>query len=78
VIEYPSASNIRDAIYNIKTSKILTETDAPFLPPQTMRGQQNEPAYVTYVYEKLCEIMEIKQNELEKIVEENTASLYNI
>jgi Tat protein secretion system quality control protein TatD with DNase activity len=43
-----------------------------------MRGQQNEPAYVTYVYEKLCEIMEIKQNELEKIVEENTASLYNI
>lgn len=78
VIEYPSASNIRDAIYNIKTSKILTETDAPFLPPQTMRGQQNEPAYVTYVYEKLCEILGIEKNELEKIIEENTKFLYNI
>jgi Tat protein secretion system quality control protein TatD with DNase activity len=43
-----------------------------------MRGQQNEPAYVTYVYEKLCEILNISQNELEKIVEENTKSLYNI
>jgi Tat protein secretion system quality control protein TatD with DNase activity len=43
-----------------------------------MRGQQNEPAYVTYVYEKLCEILNIQQNELEKIVEENTKSLYNI
>jgi Tat protein secretion system quality control protein TatD with DNase activity len=43
-----------------------------------MRGQQNEPAYVTYVYEKLCEILNISQNELEKMVEENTKSLYNI
>jgi TatD DNase family protein len=57
VIEYPSAEKIRESLHNIKTAKILTETDAPFLPPQTMRGQQNEPAYVTYVYEKLCEIL---------------------
>ena len=78
VIEYPSAEKIREAIRNIKTAKILTETDAPFLPPQTMRGQQNEPAYVTYVYEKLCEILNIQQNELEKIVEENTVLLYNL
>jgi Tat protein secretion system quality control protein TatD with DNase activity len=43
-----------------------------------MRGQQNESAYVIYVYEKLCEILEIEQKELEKIVEKNTKSLYNI
>ena len=78
VIEYPSAEKIRKTISNIKTSKILTETDAPFLPPQTMRGQQNEPAYVTYVYEKICEILWIEQENLEKIVEENTKLLYNI
>jgi Tat protein secretion system quality control protein TatD with DNase activity len=41
-----------------------------------MRGQQNEPAYVTYVYEKLCEIMEIDQEDLEEIVEKNTKELY--
>jgi TatD DNase family protein len=78
VIEYPSAEKIREAIHNINTAKILTETDAPFLPPQTMRGQQNEPAYVISVYEKLCEILWIKQKELEKIVEENTKLLYNL
>jgi TatD DNase family protein len=76
VIEYPSAEKIRESIRNIKTAKILIETDAPFLPPQTMRGQQNEPAYVTYVYEKLCEILWIKQEILEKIVIENTKSLF--
>lgn len=78
VIEYPSAGKIREAIRSIKTAKILTETDAPFLPPQCFRWKQNEPAYVTYVYEKLWEIFNISQNELEKIIEENTVLLYNL
>ena len=78
VIEYPSAEIIRESIRNIKTAKILTETDAPFLPPQTMRGQQNEPAYVTYVYEKLCNILEVDENKLKIIIEKNTRELYQI
>lgn len=78
VIEYPSAKKIREAISNIKTAKILTETDAPFLPPQSMRWQQNEPAYVTYVYEKLCELLNLNNNELEELVEKNTKLLYQI
>jgi TatD DNase family protein len=76
VIEYPSAETIREAIRNIKNAKILAETDAPFLPPQTMRGQQNEPSYVNYVYEKLCDIFNINQNELENIIENNYKLLY--
>ena len=78
VIEYPSAEKIRESICNIKTSKILTETDAPFLPPQCFRWQQNEPAYVTYVYDKLSELLNINQIELENLIQENTKSLYQI
>jgi len=76
VIEYPSAEKIREAIRNVKTAKFLTETDAPFLPPQTMRWQQNEPAYVTYVYYKLCEILWVDKIELERIIEDNVKSLF--
>ena len=78
VIEYPSARKIRDSITNIKTAKILTETDAPFLPPQSMRGQQNEPSYVTYVYEKLSELLWINKNNLETIIGKNTRLLYSL
>jgi len=78
VIEYPSAENIRKSIKSIKTANIVTETDAPFLPPQNMRWKQNEPAYVTYVYEKLCQILSINKDNLEKIIEKNTKSLYSI
>ena len=78
VIEYPSAEKIREAISSIKSAKILTETDAPFLPPQCLRWQKNEPAYVTYVYNKLCEILNTNQSYLENIIKENTCSLYNL
>ena len=78
VIEYPSAEKIREAIRNIKTAKILTETDAPFLPPQTMRWQQNEPAYVIYVYEKLCEIFWICYEKLKELIEYNIKCLFSL
>ena len=78
VIGYPSAEKIREAICNSKTSKTLTETDAPFLPPQCFRWQQNEPAYVTYVYDKLSELLNIDQTELENIIQQNTQTLYQI
>ena len=78
VIEYPSAEKIRETIRNIKTAKVLTETDAPFLPPQTMRGQQNEPAYVCYVYEKLCDILKITKIDLENMIEYNINCLFNL
>lgn len=76
VIAYPSAQIIRDAIQNIKTAKILTETDAPYLPPQCFRGQQNEPAYVSYVYDKLSELLNIKKSSLESLIKKNTEDFY--
>ena len=78
VIGYPSAEKIREAIRNIKTAKILTETDAPFLPPQCFRWKQNESAYVTYVYDRLCEILGIEKNEMEFLIEKNMKELFRI
>lgn len=78
VIEYPSAKTIRETIRNMKTARILTETDAPFLPPQIIRGQQNEPAYVIYIYEKICELLDLNEDALKDNVEINTKLLYNL
>ena len=56
----------------------MTETDAPFLPPQCLRWQQNEPAYVSYVYEKLWEILWKNNSEISDLILSNTKELYSI
>jgi len=34
----------------------VLETDAPFLPPQTMRGKQNHPQYIRNIAEYIAQL----------------------
>lgn len=78
IITYKNAPATRDSLLAIKKAKILTETDAPRLPPQPFRGQTCYPHYVSYVTEKIAELLEKPQSEIEKIVRDNACSLLGI
>lgn len=54
-ITYPNSDRSRVA-RSLPLSKILTETDAPYLPPQPFRGKRNKPEHVKYVIAKLADI----------------------
>jgi TatD DNase family protein len=78
IITYPSAQKTRDALLAIKKAKMLMETDAPFLPPQTFRGKMNYPEYVNYAYEKCAELLGMGNREFEKLIEENFTTIFKI
>jgi TatD DNase family protein len=54
---YSSAEPIRELVRLVPNDRLLTETDAPFLPPQPHRGKQCEPWMIAetakYLVEKL-------------------------
>jgi len=76
VITYPKAHATRESLLAMQTSKVVIETDAPYLPPQNFRGQTNYPAYVRYGYEKCAEVLGIGKEELGKQVEENFYDIF--
>jgi TatD DNase family protein len=71
---YPSAHAIRELITHIPQDKLLIETDAPFLAPQTYRGQICEPWMITQTASFLATEHQIS---LERVLE-NSYSCFNI
>ena len=67
------------AMFNsIPLSKILLETDAPYLTPDPFRGKVNEPAFVRNVAEYLSNIRQISYDEVAKTTSENARALFKI
>jgi TatD DNase family protein len=51
---YKNAGDLRAAARDVPASRILAETDCPYLAPQPVRGKTNEPAYVAHTVAALA------------------------
>jgi TatD DNase family protein len=54
-VTYKNAEDLRDVAGKVPADRLLAETDSPYLTPQAVRGQTNEPAFVTHTLEALAE-----------------------
>jgi TatD DNase family protein len=75
-ITYPKAAELRRAAALVPGGQLLAETDSPYLAPQPVRGQRNEPAHVVHTLAALAEARGEDRVELERAVEENAATAF--
>ncbi len=61
---------------SVPLSRIVVETDAPYLTPAPHRGERNEPSYVPFVISRLAEIYETSVEETERQLYENTLRVF--
>jgi TatD DNase family protein len=54
-VTYTNAEDLREAARAVPAELILAETDCPYLAPQPVRGQTNEPAFVAHTVAALAE-----------------------
>ena len=78
VLTFKNARKTVEFIEKIDLSRVVIETDSPYLTPIPYRGKRNEPIYVKYVAEKIAEIKNIPVEEVIRITTENTKRIYNI
>ncbi|MDR1905519.1 MAG: TatD family hydrolase [Clostridiales bacterium] len=67
-----------EAFLSADISKILLETDCPYLTPEPHRGQLNYPYYVKYVAKKGAELKKIEYAEFADITAINTKRFFRI
>src|SRR5690606_20694187 len=64
IVTYKSAANVREAALAQGLSRLMIETDAPYLTPVPHRGKPNEPAYVRHTAEYCAELFGVSYEEL--------------
>jgi TatD DNase family protein len=75
-VTYKSAADLAAAARQVPDERLLVETDAPYLTPQVVRKQRNQPAFVAHTGAFIAELRGISVAELDAIVERNAARLF--
>jgi TatD DNase family protein len=75
-VTYPKNGSLATAAAFVPEDRLLVETDAPYLTPQPMRKERNQPAYVTETAHFVAEARGIPYAELDALVERNAAEVF--
>lgn len=74
-LTYPKNHALREIFTQVDLSSVVLETDAPFLPIQSMRGKQNHPQYIKDIAEYLAHL---RQEPFDLIAQKTTATAQRI
>jgi TatD DNase family protein len=75
-VTYPKARELAYAAEQVPLDRLLVETDAPYLTPQPVRKERNQPAFVVHTARFIAERRGIAYEALEEAVHANSARLF--
>jgi TatD DNase family protein len=75
-VTYPKNEDLAVAAGRVPDDRLLVETDAPYLTPQAVRKERNQPAFVVHTARFVAQRRGQAYEELEAVVERNAARLF--
>ena len=76
IVTFRAADNVRESAAVVPDDRLLVETDSPFLAPVPLRGQANEPAFVTHTAEFLAKLRGTDLDAFAALTTANALSLF--
>ncbi len=79
ILTYKNAKGVREVAKKTPTTRILLETDAPFLAPQPVRGKPNKPPYIWHTARVLAELLpNTSLEDVDRMTSENAKLILNL
>ncbi len=76
IVTFKNALIIKEVAKHVPLSRILVETDSPYLAPMPYRGKTNQPSYVKHVAEEVAKLRGISFEEVSAATTENFFRLF--
>lgn len=77
-VTFKSANNLREMLKTVPVSRLLLETDTPYLSPEPKRGTQNEPANLVHTAQFISKELKIEVDELALATYQNTICFFGL
>lgn len=78
VVTFKNAPDLRETVTYAGLSRLLLETDSPYLAPVPRRGRTNESSYLPYIRDKVAELCEVTPEEAERVTDINARYLFKL
>jgi TatD DNase family protein len=78
IVTFRNAVELREVAKAVPLSRMLIETDSPYLAPVPFRGKRNQPAYVRHVGEAIAALRGIPVDEVARATSGNFFRLFRI
>lgn len=77
-ITYKKADKLRELLKYVPLDRLMLETDAPYLPPEGLRGRRNEPSFVKELAGYIAAIIKKPLDEISTVTTMNAKGFFNI
>ena len=77
-ITYPKNKELRSLVQSLPLEHIVLETDAPFLPPQSMRGKQNHPLHIKDIASFIADLKDMPLDAVVHQIQKNCDDIFMI
>lgn len=77
IATFNKSESLRKAVKVAPLNRILTETDTPYLAPQSKRGKPNEPSYMVETVEMLAGLFGKSLEEMAKVTSANAEQFFS-
>lgn len=75
---FKNSKNANEIINMVPLSKMLIETDSPYLSPEPLRGRRNDSRNVKYIAQKIAEVKGVSIEEVAKKTYSNAKEIFKL
>ena len=77
IVTFKNAQDLRDVLAITPLNQMIIETDSPYLSPEPLRGQSNQPAHVMHTGLFIAKYLNIDAVQLSKVIYENSMRIFS-